>query len=97
MLLRISQEVIVAIGVCLSGDTILRDIHRMSDPERCEVKEIGVDDWAFRKGVTYGSIIVSLETESVIDLLGDRDVSTFQTWLDGHSQVAVVSRDRVCL
>ena len=56
-----------------------------------------LDDWAFRKGVTYGSIIVSLETESVIDLLGDRDVSSFQTWLDGHSQVAVVSRDRVCL
>jgi hypothetical protein len=51
----------------------------MSVPERCEVKEIGVDDWAFRKGVTYGSIIVSLETESVIDLLGDRDVSSFQT------------------
>ena len=78
----------------LSGDTVLRDIHRMSVPERCEVKEIGVDDWAFRKGVTYGSIIVSLETGSVIDLLGDRDVKSFQAWLDEHVQVEVVSRDR---
>nr|AIF26286.1 putative hypothetical protein [uncultured bacterium Lq_025_E06] len=89
-----ARKLLSAIGVSISGDTVLRDIHRISVPERCEVKEIGVDDWAFRKGVTYGSIIVSLETGSVIDLLGDRDVSSFQTWLDGHSQVAIVSRDR---
>ena len=89
-----ARKLLSATGVCLSGDTILRDIHRISVPERREVKEIGVDDWAFRKGVTYGSIIVSLETGSVIDLLGDRDVTSFQTWLDEHSQVKVVSRDR---
>ena len=89
-----ARKLLSAIGVSISGDTVLRDIHRISVPERREVKEIGVDDWAFRKGVTYGSIIVSLETGSVIDLLGDRDVSSFQTWLDGHSQVAIVSRDQ---
>ena len=89
-----ARKLLSAIGVCISGDTVLRDTHRMSVPERREVKEIGIDDWAFRKGVKYGSIIVSLETGSVIDLLGDRDVSSFQSWLGGHSQVAVVSRDR---
>ena len=89
-----ARKLLSAIGVSISGDTVLRDIHRISVPERREVKEIGVDDWAFRKGVTYGSIIVSLETGSVIDLLGDRDVSSFQTWLDKHAHVAVVSRDR---
>lgn len=87
-------KLLSAIGVCVSGDTVLRDVHRMPVPGRREVKETGVDDWAFRKGVTYGSIIVSLETGSVIDLLGDMDVGSFRTWLDGHSQVAVVSRDR---
>ncbi|MBQ8069985.1 MAG: ISL3 family transposase [Bacteroidales bacterium] len=89
-----ASKMLSAIGVCISGDTVLRDIHRMSVPERCEVKEIGVDDWAFRKGVTYGSIVVSLETGAVIDLLGDRKVSSFQSWLDTHPQVKVVSRDR---
>ena len=54
-----ARKLLSATGVPLSGDTVLRDVHRMSVPERCEVKEIGVDDWAFRKGVTYGSIIVS--------------------------------------
>lgn len=78
-----ARKLLSATGVPLSGDTILRDIHRMSVPERCEVKEIGVDDWAFRKGVTYGSIIVSLETGSVIDLLGDRDVKSFQASMVG--------------
>ena len=73
---------------------MLRDIHRMSVPEHREVHEIGVDDWAFRKGVTYGSIIVNLDTGSVIDLLGDRDVESFKGWLDTHALVKVVSRDR---
>lgn len=89
-----ARKLLSVIGVSISGDTVLRDIHRMSVPDRCEVKEIGVDDWAFRKGLTYGSIIVNLETGSVIDLLADRNVSSFQTWLEAHSQVAVVSRDR---
>ena len=75
-----ARKLLSAIGEPLSGDTVLRDIHRMSVPERCEVKEIGVDDLAFRKGVTYGNIIVSLETGSVIDLLLDKDVKSFQTW-----------------
>ena len=89
-----AKKLLFSIGIRISGDTILRDIHRMSVPERAEVQEIGVDDWAFRKGITYGSIIVSLETGSVIDLLGDRDVESFRTWLDAHAQVSVVSRDR---
>ena len=89
-----ARKLLSAIGVCVSGDTVLRDIHRMSVPAHQEVHEICVDDWAFRKGVTYGSIIVSLDTGSVIDLLGDRDVESFKGWLDSHAQVKVVSRDR---
>lgn len=89
-----ARKLLSAIGVRVSGDTVLRDIHRMSVPEHREVHEIGVDDWAFRKGVTYGSIIVNLDTGSVIDLLGDRDVESFKGWLDTHALVKVVSRDR---
>lgn len=89
-----ARNLLSAIGIHVSGDTVLRDIHRMSVPAHQEVHEIGVDDWAFRKGVTYGSIIVNLNTGSVIDLLGDRDVESFRGWLDLHTQVKVVSRDR---
>jgi len=66
----------------------------MSIPKCEEVRKVGVDDWAFRKGVTYGSIIVSLDTSKVIDLLGDRNSDSFRTWLDNHTGVSVVSRDR---
>ena len=89
-----ARKLLTAIGVRVSGDTVLRDIHRMSVPSHQEVHGIGVDDWAFRKGVTYGSIIVSLDTGEVIDLLGDRDVESFRGWLDSHARVRVVSRDR---
>ena len=89
-----ARKLLSAIGVRVSGDTVLRDIHRITVPEHREVHEIGVDDWAFRKGVTYGSIIVNLDTGSVIDLLGDRDVESFRGWLDSHALVKVVSRDR---
>ena len=47
-----ARKLLSAIGVSVSGDTVLRDIHRMSVPSHQEVREIGVDDWAFRKGAT---------------------------------------------
>ena len=87
-------KLLSAMGIRVSGDTVLRDMHRMPIPPHHEAKAIGVDDWAFRKGVTYGSIIVSLDTGDVIDLLGSRDADGFRKWLDSHPRVAVVSRDR---
>lgn len=55
---------------------------------------IGVDDFAFRKGCTYGTIIVDLKRRCVIDLLPDRRKETLQKWLKQHPKIQVVSRDR---
>ena len=81
-------------GIHISSSTILRDIHRMRPSSYEEVKQVGVDDWAWRKGVTYGSIIIDLENGWPIDLLGDRETDSFRCWMDGHKQVCLVSRDR---
>lgn len=89
-----AQKLLKSIGITISGDTVLRDLHRMKIPENKDVSNIGIDDWAYRKGVTYGSIIVNLDTGKVIDLLNDRGVDSFQKWLDNHVQVGIVSRDR---
>lgn len=89
-----AHKLLKSIGITLSGDTVLRDLHRMKIPENKGVRHIGVDDWAYRKGVTYGSIIVNLDTGEVIDLLNDRGVDSFHEWLDSHDQVGIVSRDR---
>lgn len=82
------------IGIPLSRSTVLRDTHRIPLPMYPDVEQIGVDDWAFRKGMTYGSVIVNLRTGMVIDLLGDREKETFREWLDRHMKVLLVSRDR---
>ena len=55
---------------------------------------VGIDDWAWRKGQRYGTIVVDLERSEVIDLLPDRDAETVKTWLKEHPGVELVSRDR---
>ena len=89
-----ARKLLNAIGVSISGDTVLRDLRRMAVPGHDKVSRIGVDDWAFRKGVTYGSIVVDLDTGEVMDLLGDRGAEGFRGWLDRHENVSLVSRDR---
>lgn len=81
-------------AVQLSGDTILRILraHSVESPRHARI--IGVDDWAFKKGQRYGTIIVDLEAHRVIDLLPDRTASTVQNWLQDHPEVEVVARDR---
>jgi transposase len=58
------------------------------------VREVGVDDWAWRKGVTYGSLVIDLKEGWPIDLLGDRETESFREWMQEHKQVKLVSRDR---
>jgi transposase len=55
---------------------------------------VGIDDWAWRKGQRYGTIVVDLERGDVVDLLPDRDATTVRKWLDEHPGVELISRDR---
>jgi transposase len=55
---------------------------------------VGIDDWAWRKGHHYGTIIVDLQRGQPIDILADRTTETVATWLRAHPSVEVVARDR---
>lgn len=79
----------------VSPSTILRIIKRQSLPTSTVTSGIiGVDDWAFKKGNTYGTIIVDLQQNKVVDLLPDRESETICRWLKEHQEVEVISRDR---
>lgn len=89
-----ASRLLSLLGIPVSSSTVLRDLHRLCPSSYEDVREIGVDDWAWRKGVTYGSIVIDLKEGRPIDLLGDRETDSFREWMQAHGQVELVSRDR---
>jgi len=55
---------------------------------------LGVDDWAIRKGNSYGTILIDLETRRTVDLLSERSAEALANWLQTHPGVKIISRDR---
>ena len=78
----------------VSPDTLLRMVRSGPAPPRTMPRVIGIDEWAWRRGRRYGTMIVDLERNAVVDLLPDRDAGSVATWLQDHPGVEIFARDR---
>ncbi len=103
-------EAVQAIGLATSGElgtrladrisihtsptTMLRRIMKLSSPAAGQITVLGIDDFSFKRGRKFGTILVDLSSHQVIDLLNERSTKSASEWMQNHPEIRYVSRDR---
>ena len=91
---RLGVRVTERMGIQTSRITILRRIMALPTEPMGPIVQLGIDDFSFKRGRTFGTILVNLQTHQVIEVLADRKAETAATWRASHPEIELGSRDR---
>lgn len=79
----------------VSPSTALRFVHAIPLSDAIvDIVHLGIDDWALRKGFSYGTILINMDSGRVVDILPERNGISLKTWLKLHPNIKIVCRDR---
>lgn len=79
------------LGIQTTRQTILRRIMALPDSSPGVILFLGIDDFSFRRGCRFGTILVNLESRRVVDLLPDREAETSAVWMHQQTDLHFVN------